>query len=344
MNNQLNTKKEYSLVTIVLFSVCLLLVLSIVTLCVGRYPVHPITSIKILVNEIIPLTVTWSETEYNVIMKLRLPRLIAAILVGSAFALSGATYQGMFRNPLVSPDLLGVSSGASVGAAAAIMLSYGNLGVQVFAFIGGIIAVLITISIPALMRKSSTILLVLAGVIVSGFMNSVIGLMKYLADPETELADITYWMLGSISKVNMETIKTIGPVILIVGFITILIRWRINILSLGEKEAKTMGANLKFERGVAIFCATILTASAVCISGTVGWIGLVIPHLSRMLVGSDHARSIPVTAIIGACFLLVVDTLARSITGGELPLGILTGFIGAPFFAWILINRRMDAE
>lgn len=347
MNNQMQYelhKGGRSLFFTITSLLLLLLTLAIVTLCVGRYSVDPINTIRILLGHIIPLEVTWSQTDYNVIMNLRLPRLIAAVLVGSALALSGATYQGMFKNPLVSPDLLGVSAGACVGAASAILLSYGNLGIQLFAFIGGIVAVVITITIPALMRKSSTLMLVLAGVIVGGFMNSIIGLMKYMADPETELADITYWTLGSISKVNMSTLKAVAPVIIIVGIILIAIRWRINVLSLGDNEAKTMGINLRFERGLAIFCATILTASAVCLSGTIGWIGLVIPHLSRMLVGSNHSRLIPVTAIIGAAFLLVIDTVARTLTGGELPLGILTGFIGAPFFTWILIRRRMNTD
>lgn len=347
MNNQLQYESNHgnrSLFFTITSLLLLLLTLAIVTLCVGRYSVDPINTIRILLGHIIPLEVTWSQTDYNVIMNLRLPRLIAAVLVGSALALSGATYQGMFKNPLVSPDLLGVSAGACVGAASAILLSYGNLGIQLFAFIGGIVAVVITITIPALMRKSSTLMLVLAGVIVGGFMNSIIGLMKYMADPETELADITYWTLGSISKVNMSTLKAVAPVITIVGIILIAIRWRINVLSLGDNEAKTMGINLRFERGLAIFCATILTASAVCLSGTIGWIGLVIPHLSRMLVGSNHSRLIPVTAIIGAAFLLVIDTVARTLTGGELPLGILTGFIGAPFFTWILIRRRMNTD
>ena len=182
----------------------ILLILAIVALCVGRYSVNPLDTPKILIAPIFPVDVTWSQTDYNVIMNLRFPRLLAAILVGSALALSGATYQGMFKNPSVSPDLLGVSAGACVGAAAAILLSYGNIGIQIFAFIGGIIAVTITISIPAIIRKSNTLMLVLSGVTVGGFMNSIIGLMKYMADPETELADITYWTLGSISKVNIN--------------------------------------------------------------------------------------------------------------------------------------------
>jgi len=318
--------------------------LAILALCVGRYEISPVKAIKILMNNVIPMKVNWAETDYKVVMNLRFPRVIAAILVGSALSLSGATYQGMFKNPLVSPDLLGVSAGACVGAAAAILLGYGNAGVQVLAFIGGISSVAVTIIIPALMRKDSTIMLVLSGIIVGGFMSSIIGIMKYVADVETELAEITYWTLGSISKVNITALKSISPVIIITAAVLIAIRWRINILSLGDNEARAMGVDISFERGLAIFCATLLTASAVCLSGTIGWIGLIIPHFSRMLVGSNHTRLIPVTALIGAGFLLVIDTLARTLTGGELPLGILTGFIGAPFFTWVLVRRRMSTE
>lgn len=348
-----NKKGSRPLTFIMVILLLIVLALAITSLCVGRYYVSPANSIKILTNtmieiiermletDIVDLNTTWTETDRNVIMLLRLPRVIAAILIGSALSLSGATYQGIFKNPLVSPDLLGVSSGACVGAALAILLGLNNIGIQVLAFAFGILAVLLTILLPTILRKSSIMMFVLSGIIVGGFMNSIIGLMKYVADPETELADITYWTLGSISKVNVDILKVIAPIIIITSIVLIAMRWRINILSLGDQEAMTMGVNVKLERGILIFCATLLTASAVCLSGTIGWIGLVIPHLSRLLVGNNHSRLIPVTAVIGAGFLIVIDTLARTLTGGEIPLGILTGFIGAPFFTWILVKRRL---
>lgn len=266
--------------------------------------------------------------------------MLAAILVGGALSLAGATYQGMFENPLVSPDILGVSSGACVGAAGAILLGMSNAEIQLFAFLGGIVAVSMTITIPALMRRKSTIALVLSGVIVGGFMMAILGLMKYIADTETELADMVYWQLGSIAKVTYETLLATAPIMLITGAILIAMRWRINLLSLGDEQARTLGVNLRLERGVAIICSTLLTACAVCLSGTVGWIGLIMPHVARMIVGHDNVRLLPTATLMSAGFLIIIDTVARTLTGGELPLGILTGFIGAPFFAWILVKQR----
>ena len=316
--------------------------LCLCALCLGRYYVSPIEVMKILLSHIFPIEQSWSMNMYNVVMNLRLPRMIAALLVGGALSLSGATYQGMFKNPLVSPDILGVSSGACVGAAGSILLGMNNVQIQVLAFLGGIAAVMMTTTIPRLMRKESTMAMVLAGVIVGGFMNSMIGLMKYIADVDTELADMTYWQLGSIAKVTYDSILATAPIILITGGVLIAMRWRINILSLGDDQAKTLGINLKRERGVAILCSTLLTASAVCLSGTIGWIGLVIPHLARMVVGNNNSRVLPVATLLSMGFLLIIDTMARTITGGELPLGILTGFVGAPFFTWLLIKQRME--
>lgn len=318
--------------------------LALLALCVGRYSVDPWQAISILISNVLPTSQTWESTDYRVVMLLRFPRIIAAMLVGAALALSGATYQGIFKNPLVSPDLLGVSAGSCVGAALAIVIGLNNLGTQFLAFIGGLLAVLLTLSIPALVRRSSTIMLVLAGVVVGGFMNSLIGLLKYVADTETQLPEIAYWMLGSISKVTLGNLKAVAPVIIITGGLLIAARWRINVLSLGDNEARTIGVNLRVERGLAILCATLLTACSVCISGTIVWLGLIMPHLARMLVGSNHTRLLPVTAMLGAGFLLIVDTLARTLTGGEIPLGILTGLIGTPFFAFVLIKRRMSTE
>ncbi|MGN1033035.1 MAG: FecCD family ABC transporter permease, partial [Intestinibacter sp.] len=282
-NKKSNSAETRPLSVIIIGLIVLLLILSTIAICVGRFSIDPEQSFKILLNNIIPQTETWSEAMYNVVMRLRLPRVLAAILVGGALALAGATYQGIFKNPLVSPDFLGVSSGASVGAAMSILLGMSTLGTQVGAFIGGVSAVFLTTIIPKIMRRDTTMMLVLSGVIISGFMNSIMGLIKYIADPETELAEITYWQMGSISKVTMDNIIAIAPIIIIAGAVLIALRWRINIMSMGENEAKTLGVNLSLERGIAIFCATLITASSVCLSGTIGWIGLVIPHFARLL-------------------------------------------------------------
>lgn len=334
---------ERSLAGVMAVLVLLLLAAVTVALCVGRYEVPPAAAFQILAGQVVPLDLSaWPDAMHDVVLKLRLPRVLAAILVGGALALAGATYQGIFKNPLVSPDLLGVSSGACVGAAVSILLGLGLLSRQVFAFVGGVVAVALTMAIPRIMRRDSTIMLVLSGVIVGGFMGSIIGLIKYIADAETQLPDIVYWQLGSLAKVNMSTLCAIAPVMLVTAGVLFAMRWRVNLLSLGDQDAKTLGVNLRRERGVAVACATILTACAVCLSGTIGWIGLVMPHVARRLVGTDNRRTFPVAVVSSAIFLLVIDTLARTLTGGELPLGILTGFIGAPFFALILVRERMQ--
>ncbi|WP_386691218.1 putative ABC transporter permease protein [Lonepinella sp. MS14434] len=282
-----------------------------------------------------------NEVENNVILILRLPRILTALLVGAGLAIAGVTYQGVFKNPLVSPDILGVSGGACIGASVAILLGLGSFSIQILAFIGGVVAVSLTMLVPLLMRRDSMIILVLAGIIVGGFMGASLGLIKYLADPETQLADIVYWSMGSLTKSNFKNLTAFSPVMIITALVLLLLRWRINLLSLGEQQAKLIGVNIKMERNVMILCSTLLTASAVCLSGTIGWIGLVIPHLARLLIGDDNIKTLPLAALIGAIFLLLIDTLARNLYTEEIPLGILTGFIGAPFFAWVLVKQRM---
>ncbi len=342
-SNDATASERRSLLMVIIIISAVVFFLFLTALCIGRYNIKLVEVINAIVPKFLNGDKSIDDVTYNVIFNLRLPRIIAAILIGGALALSGTTFQGIFKNPLVSPDLLGVSNGSCVGAAFAILLGGGIYGIQVSAFIFGIITVIITMSIPRIMKRDSTIVLVLSGIIVSGFMASILGLMKYVADPETQLADITYWQLGSIAKVNFDSISKIAPFIIISGGILLALRWRINILSLGDNEARSLGIDLRIEKGLAILCATILTASSVCISGTIGWIGLVMPHLARMLVGNNNVRTLPVATIMSSGFLLIVDTIARTISVGEIPLGILTGLIGAPFFGWMLIKQKMEA-
>lgn len=324
--------------TLVLMGGCLA-VLCVAALCVGAYAVPVDQTLEILASTVAPVQTTWPAMAERVILDARLPRILGALLVGAALAVAGAAYQSTFRNPLVSPDLLGVSSGACIGAAIAILLGIGVAGIQGAAFVGGIAAVACTVTIPKLLKRDSTITLVLSGIIVGGFCGSILGLIKYLADPETELPEIVYWQMGSLAKVDYESLAYVAPVILVSIIVIVSMRWRINVLSLGDHEAKALGINLKLERGVVILFATLLTASATCLAGTVGWIGLVMPHLARFIVGPNTYRSIPVVTIMAAGFMLVVDTLAR-ITGIEIPLSILTGFIGTPFFVLLLARQR----
>lgn len=327
------------LAPVMLGMVALLLALVAVALCLGPYRVALRETVSILASTVLPVEQTWGAMAANIILQVRLPRVLGALLVGSALAVAGAAFQSTFRNPLVSPDLLGVSSGACIGAAVAILSGLGAFGIQLAAFAGGILAVACTVAIPRLLKRDSTVTLVLSGIIVGGFCGSILGLIKYLADPETELPEIVYWQMGSLAKVGYDNLAYVAPVILVSISVVLLMRWRVNILSLGDHEAKALGVNLRLERGVFILFATLLTASATSVAGTVGWVGLVIPHLARFVVGPNASRSLPVACVMAAGFLLVVDTLAR-ITGAEIPLGILTGFIGTPFFIVLLAKQK----
>ena len=335
-------KKQVPLSVMLLFLGIVVAVLVVLSLCIGRYQVDVGTTLKILFSWLFggETGVDWTQNQYNVIMNLRLPRALAAMLVGAALALSGASYQGVFQNPLVSPDILGVSYGACVGAALSILLYLNNWWTQILAFVGGLITVFITVSIPKLMHRHTNVVMVLSGVIVGGFMSSILGIMKYVADPDTQLAEITYWQLGSIAKVNFTLLKYTAPVMIVAAIILIAMRWRLNLISLGEEEARTLGVDIRKERGIIIVAATILTASAVSVAGTIGWVGLIIPHVTRRIVGSDNKRLIPTVIFVAAAFMLIVDLFARNISGYEIPLGILTGLIGAPIFGYILVKQR----
>ncbi len=331
------TNKKYRLSLLIIF--ILLLITFSISLVVGRYHIDLIDSIRILFSRILPIERSWDDLTDSVIFTLRLPRTVAAVLIGGALALSGATYQSIFKNPMCSPDLLGVSSGACVGAAVAILADANSLVVQLAAFLGGITAVAITMMIPRLMRNESTVVLILSGVVVSSLMSSVMSIIKFVADTDTKLAEITYWMMGSFATVKFSEMVPVLPTIILPVAGILLMRYRLNVLSLGDQEARSLGINLKRTRGAFILCSTLITASCVCIAGSIGWVGLIIPHVSRMLVGSDNKRMLPVAALVGGVFMLLIDMLARTLTPAELKLGILTGLIGAPFFIAILVKQ-----
>jgi len=309
-------------------------------LCVGKYHVTPGETLHIIFGKLSGREPDWEPLTESVIFGLRMPRILASIVVGAALSLSGAAFQGIFRNPLVSPDFLGVSSGACVGAAAAILMGLASGFIQAFAFAGGLAAVSVTVAIPRLMRSASNIMLVLSGIIVGGLMYSILGLMKYIADPLTQLADITYWQLGSFAYISAGSLLLILPTMVIPAVALFCVSWWINIMSLGEKEAQTLGANVYRIRGVVVLCATLLTASSVCVAGTIGWVGLVIPHFGRMIVGPDNTRLMPTACLLGALFMLMADTLTRTVGASEMPVSIITGIIGAPFYAWLLYRQR----
>jgi len=324
---------------ILLISIALILLLLVLAaLCMGRYSMNPVDVLRAVHARI--TGVSTNEAMENIVFRIRLPRVTASLLIGAALSLSGAAYQSTFRNPLISPDLLGVSSGASMGAVAAIYFGIPFRSVPVFAFAGGILAVLLATSVPKILRNSSNMMLVLSGIIVSGFMNSIIGIIKMISREQDQLASIVFWQMGSLTRVNPTQIISVSPVILICIAVMLAISWRLNILSLGEQEAQLIGVNVKRLRWIAIACASLLTANAISISGTIGWIGLVIPHFGRLICGDDNTKLLPVAALLGGAFLLIIDTIARVATSFEIPLSILSGLVGAPFFAWLLFHQR----
>jgi iron complex transport system permease protein len=320
---------------ILLMLIFLLFVVFLVSVAVGRYPL----SVDVVFGALF-LHNSSESVVNNIIFNIRLPRVIAAMLVGAALAVSGAAFQGLFKNPLVSSYQLGVSSGAGFGAALAIILAGSTVIVQSSAFIFGVVAVSASFAMSRVYKGSSALTLVLSGIIVGSFFSALVSLMQYIADPRETLPVIVFWLMGSLSSVTADTVRVAAPVILIGIIGLVLVRWRINILSMGEDEARALGIDLRLMVAIIVACCTIATASAVCISGIVGWVGLVIPHIGRMIVGPDYKKLVPVSALIGACYLVVIDDIARSLIEGEIPLGILTALVGTPFFGYLLWKSK----
>jgi iron complex transport system permease protein len=288
--------------------------------------------------------VTWTGQEEAVVLNIRLPRILVAALVGAALSTAGASYQGMFRNPMVSPDLMGASTGAGFGAALAILLGLSYFGIMVTAFCFGMAAVLLAWLVSRFSRLNATLALVLAGVMISSLFSACTSFVKLVADTQDQLPAITYWLMGSLSSIKGKDVAFAAIPILLGLIPLILLRWRMNLLTLSEAEARSMGLNTARLRLVVILCATLVTAASVAVSGMIGWVGLVIPHFCRMLFGYDYRRIIPASILMGAGFLMLVDDIARVITTSELPLGILTSFVGAPVFVYLIVQGGADRE
>ncbi len=322
----------------------LLLVLAsifILSFNIGRYKgISLFDAASIMLSHILPIKGSWPAEFEKVILYIRFPRIFSAVVVGGALALSGASYQTVFKNPLVSPDILGASAGASLGAATAIFAGLHAPFIQFFAFVFSLVAVWGANFVGSRVKRDPTLALVLAGVFVSSFANAVVSLIKFLADPNDKLPAITYWLMGSLANIKIGDIGWAFIPILASSIPLLLFRWRLNVLSLGEDEAKALGVETKRFRAIVIVCSTILTASAISISGLIGWVGLVIPHLMRMAIGPNNIYLLPASAISGGVFLLLVDDFARSVTVTEVPLGVLTAIIGAPFFIFLILNER----
>jgi iron complex transport system permease protein len=315
---------------------------AILALTIGRIPVTASDLLRVALGIVTGSPSGIDPLVETVLVQVRLPRVLSALLVGAALASAGAAYQGMFRNPLVSPDILGVSSGAGLGAVVGILLSLPAAGIQLAAFAGGLAAVGTVYGIAVAVRRAHdpVLVLVLAGVIVGSLLGAGISLGKYLADPYDKLPAITFWLLGSLASARLSDLPTLIPPVLLGLIPLILLRWRINVMALDDEEAQALGVRTGLLRAVLVVAATLMTAAAVSTAGIVGWIGLVVPHLARMLAGPNFARLLPAAAMLGAGYLIAVDTLARTLAAVEIPLGVLNAFVGAPFFILLLLRAK----
>ena len=314
-------------------SICLAVVF-VVALMVGRYSISVADFFKMIFSK------SGYEIERSIVVNLRLPRTIIAALTGLALSVSGLLYQETFQNKLVSPDLLGVSSGAGVGAAIAIVLGLSSILISAFAFVFGVLTVVATLFVAKSFRNRSSMILTLSGIIVGGCMSAVLSFVKYLADAETTLADIAFWLMGSFEQSLMSDVYVLLPMVVVCSIVVLAMSWRINIVALGREEAQTKGINYRAYRTVVIVIATLLTASSVAFAGTISWIGLVVPHIVRLMVGRDTRKTIPLCMLFGATFMVVADIISRAFTAAEVPLSAVTGLFGTIIFVGILFARR----
>ena len=335
--------RQSGIVTAVLIS-CLFIVLiicMIFSLWLGRYPVEPADIVKILMSTSLGEMHDPDDIPWVVIMLVRLPRILIVTFAGMGLGMAGAAMQGVFRNPLVGPEVVGVSSGAAFGGVLAIILGYSSLsGVVSLAFIFGGGALVTAFVISRLAGQSGILGLILAGVIIGSFFSAFMGIATYLADPETKLPGIVYWLMGSFAAATYPKVALMGGVSLASGAVLVGLSWRINLLSLGQSDAEALGVNVDVLRWSVVVCVALIVAAQVAVSGGVGWVGLVMPHMARMLVGPEHTRLLPVSGLFGGIYLLMMDNLARSLTVQELPIGLLTSVVGTPVFLVLFLKMQ----
>ena len=321
---------------ILLILAAALIVCALVSAVLGRYPITVGQVLGIVGSRLFPVEPYWTATQESLLLVHRLPRVFVACLVGCGLSAAGASYQGVFQNPMAAPDILGASSGAALGAAIAILLSLGATYIMLFAFAGSLLTVAAVVYIGGRTKGKRLLGLILSGIMVSSLVSSGTSFVKLVADPEDQLPAITYWLMGSLNGVMPRDVL-FAAVPMLIGLVPLLLlRWRVNILTLGDDEARTMGVNTKRLRFTIIVCSTLVTAASVSVSGMIGWVGLVVPHLARRLVGNDYRRLMPASMLFGALFLLIVDDLSRTLFASEIPIGILTSLVGAPFFIYLI--------
>jgi len=318
----------------------LLIFIAIFSLSLGQYELSYNQIIDLFLYKLGLKEIDNNQLLQNIIIEIRLPRVIASILIGASLAISGVAFQSMFKNPLVSPGILGVLSGASFGAALGMIFFKEFLLIQISSFVFGISAVFIALFISMFNKQNQVILLILGGVVSSAFFSSMLSITKYMADPYDELPAIVYWLMGSLALIDKQTIYIVSIPILLGIFLMIFLSKYLNVLSLGDEEARSLGVNVKLMRFIIILIATFISAFTVVLAGMIGWVGLVIPHIARLLFGSNNIVIVPITALLGAIYLLLIDNISRTMFSVEIPIGILTSLIGIPFFAYALKNVK----
>jgi iron complex transport system permease protein len=319
------------------------LIIFVLSLGLGKYAVPAKDVLNILAGKLFGLEIIASPVAVDVVINIRLLRILAAAMIGGALSMAGATYQGLFRNPIVSPDLLGASSGAGFGAAIALISSLNLFLVSIISFFTGIGAVFSAYVISTLIGRrhaNDLLTLVLTGMVVASLFTAFTSLIKLTADPDSKLPAITYWLMGGLSTIIPQNLfMLLGSLLL--GMIPLfLFSWRINLMVFEDEEARSMGMDVKKYRVIFIVCATLLTTASVAVSGVIGWVGLVIPHIARLLVGPNYKKMMPVSLLLGASFLILVDDITRCAFSSEIPLGIITSIVGAPFFILLMLQKR----
>lgn len=312
------------------------------SLGLGRYSIGISTIIHILGALVWPsqqLQPTWTANEWVIVAQFRLPRVIVAMISGMGLGLSGAVLQGLFRNPLVGPNIVGVSQGAAFGGVLSILFGAGALGIVSGAVLGGLFALTICF-ILAGASGSGILTLVLTGLIVSAFFGATVGVVQYLANPEIQLPSIVYWLLGSFANADWSAVVTIAVPFFVAATMLVMMSWRLNLLSLDDLDASMLGVNVTRLRWLIIFLVTLLIASQVAVSGGIGWVGLIIPHFARMIFGADHRTLLPASALLGGIYVVAMDDIARTASNQEIPIGLLTALVGTPIFAWLLHKNR----
>jgi iron complex transport system permease protein len=320
---------------------CALIVLMLASLTLGRYPLSFSEVVRIVFTTLpVNATADYTDKPWVVVEIIRLPRILLVTICGMGLALSGATMQGVFRNPLVGPEIAGVTAGASLGGVIAIVLGWSAAATVGLAFGTGLVALFAAFLLAMAAGRASALALVLSGVLVGGFCSSITGLLQTMVDPSTKLPSIVFWLLGSFASATYEKVLVVSVVTLVAGSLILMLRWRINLLSLGDDDAQALGLNVGVMRWILMALVAVIVAAQVSVSGGVGWVGLIVPHITRLMVGPDHTRLLPTAALLGGIYLLGMDDIARSATGQEIPIGFLTSIVGTPIFAFLFWRLR----